>query len=500
VGPGEGRRRARDAVAGADPLRQRPGRGRGPPQVGEQAQRHRTLAERGEAPGRPGGGGRPRILAAVPAFAGNDSESPAATGEPQHRPACGPVEGALREGLDRPGGRGVEPGRGVARPAHQKSRRSGAVQVLDRRLAGGDRVTDVVASLSLPVVGESSPVHRRRQWKSHRASGDRHPAPRVPLRAAPANGSPAAVETSRGAEVQAEQEAHRPLRLGPIADGVERERNRRRIARPRVSPTVAGAGSDGAAVPIDQGAQDEQRALVHPLGPGRGPRPQRPGPPQPATVAAGGGSDRHPGGPVVTAQAPPCRGFAGAQPDACAWAALSQAPQDKLPSGAEDPHAHRPEARGGDDHVRARAVALRHRVRGPQGPWRAAAEGDPGHDPGVGRHRSRRLPVARVVDQRPPSRPRPQVDHIPVGIDRPRQHAVPDHRRSQERRRHPRQPPRRPRIRLGPPGNQQQARPRHGRQPKRCPDPSHAPMQSAPAASLPLAFPKRTQSRGTQAR
>ena len=82
----------------------------------------RSLAERGEAPGRPRGRGGPGIVPAVPVFGGDDPEAPAVRGEPQQRSPRERVERRAREGTHRPGSGRVEPRSGIAGAAGQRPR------------------------------------------------------------------------------------------------------------------------------------------------------------------------------------------------------------------------------------------------------------------------------------------------------------------------------------------------------------------------------------------
>ena len=137
------------------------------------------------------------------------------------------------------------------------------------------------------------------------------------------------------------------------------------------------------------------------------------------------------------------------------------------------------------------SIALLHRVRPPHRPH-LAADPHPDLDPGVRRDRPRRLSLGRVLDQRPPRRPRP------AGRRRSRRNRPPPSARRPRARPTPRKGggfPGRPGGVSGigprPAGDQQRRRRHDGAQRQHRPSPAHRPMQSAPPLRRPLAFPLR---------
>ena len=290
------------------------------------------------------------------------------------------------------------------------------------------------------------------------------------------------------------------------------ERRRRRVARPDVGPAVACAGGHGAGPASGQRPQRQQRAPVDPPRPGRRAGGEGPGAGEPGAVPVrrrtdhsrapcrhvlrGAGAGRRgstrpaeevePRPPPFARAADPARDVdreRGHDPPIATR--LGPDRHRQFVPGRRDDHAHPPlpEPRHRPHHVRPRQVALRDRVGAPQRQRRAAADPDPGHDPGVRRHRPGGLPRRGIVDQRRSRRPGPQVDDVAVGIDRRGQAAAPGDRRAQERRRLSRQCRRRPRVRPRPSRDRDHAHRHRGDHRQRCPAPGHPPMQSAPTAS-----------------
>ena len=310
-----------------------------------------------------------------------------------------------REGPHRPGGGRVEPGaRVVGRRTSPAGVPNGArivaaVGRLSRRLADrrrGDRVAEVVAGLSLLVVGavraSCAELGRRLVLARERAAlGWRGPRRRDPARSRrPAHARPGdrlavAAEARRGAEVEAEQEAGDPPRLPSVAGRGEGDRHGAGVARPDVGPAVARPGGDGAAAPVGQRPQDQQRAPVHRPRPARRSGAQRPRPREPAPV----GFSR--------------RGYRRrrTRPAGRIGDALDQPPADRADvSNRVRPSAPSSAARW------SRAGSAGAPSRLARAASTARAEPHPGDDPGVRRHGAGRLPVRGVVDQRPARRAR----------------------------------------------------------------------------------------------
>ena len=120
----------------------------------------------------------------------------------------------------------------------------------------GDRVAEVVAAVSLLVVGAPAPGSLA-GGPSPARRPRRRPPPR-PSRAAspcadrPGTGSPVRVEPRRGIRGRAAAGTGYLPRLGFVARRGEGDRHARRVARPDVGPARPGAGDDRAAPPIGQ--------------------------------------------------------------------------------------------------------------------------------------------------------------------------------------------------------------------------------------------------------
>ena len=288
----------------------------------------------------------------------------------------------------------------------------------------------------------------------------------------PATGSPVAVEPRRGAEVESAEEADDPSRLGPVARRGQGYRHHACVARPDVGPAVAGAGADGARA-ADRSA--------------------------PATPAASAGTSR----PRPARR----RGTQGPRPRRASAdrSARGPVPVPPQPIAATTYRPRRAEARHGPQHVGPRQIALGDRVRAPERN-RPTPDPHPGDDPGIRRHAAGQ-PAERVGCRSAtgPPAPAPQVDHVPVGVDRRDPTAVADHRGGEERRRQPRQRRRRPRIGAESrrrPGPARPSRPRQRRcaarvhATRQCNQPPGVAVASLPACAATRAPPRRGSSVG----
>ena len=204
----------------------------------------RALAERGEAPGAPGGRRGPGVDPG-PVLSRGDPEAVSSAARRRRVRAHGRRRARLRERPHRPGRRRVQAGAGspAVAPARREpqtpsrptagdgpqSPSEGRHVSIERRSArgGGDRVGEVVAGVALLVVGAVAPGEATaRGREAGGAGGGRDPAAGVALGLASGDRRAVAVEAGRGVEVEAEQEAGDAPGLGVGS------RPRRRRARP----------------------------------------------------------------------------------------------------------------------------------------------------------------------------------------------------------------------------------------------------------------------------
>ena len=233
--------------------------------------------------------------------------------------------------------------------------------------------------------------------------GGGDPADRVALGGAAGDRAAVAVEARGVLEVEAEQEAGDALGLGPVAGGGEGDRGGRRRRAARRRPSRRGRRRRRRRCGVGQGAQDEQRALVHLPRPGRRARAERAAAREPAPVGGCGLVRGRRGSPGQRHCPPPfTRSSTPAEP---LRDHNRQLVRRAPPAPTTDPRCAEP--RHGPQHVRARQVALPDRVRPPHRQRRPAADPHPRHDPGVGTRPSP-PPAARPGCRSAPAPPAPR--------------------------------------------------------------------------------------------